>query len=247
MQRFFVPPEWIHGDTVTLEDAVAHQIRNVLRMRPGARVVVLDNAGSEYEIELAAVGKSEVRGIVVEERPVWGEPEAAITLYQCLLKKDNFEWVLQKCTEIGVSRFVPVMSQRTVVQGVKANKIARWERIITEAAEQSGRGRVPELTEPVAFEQAINEARAFERVLIPWEQASARGLRDVLESDTKQIAIYIGPEGGFDAGEIALAEGAGAIPVTLGPRILRAETAAVVVSALTLYELDDFRGMGGVD
>ncbi|MBN1564474.1 MAG: 16S rRNA (uracil(1498)-N(3))-methyltransferase [Anaerolineae bacterium] len=238
MHRFFIPPEWIRGDTVFLQDATAHQLRNVLRMQPGARIIVLNNTGAEYEIELTVVEKAEVRGDVIAKRPAAGEPTAAITLYQCLLKKDNFEWVLQKCTEIGVSRFVPVISQRTVVQSVKDNKIARWERIITEAAEQSGRGRVPDLTDPVEFAQAITEAATYDRALIPWEEASARTLRDVHLPGKKRIALFIGSEGGFEAREIAVAADAGAIPVTLGARILRAETAAVVASAITLHEVE---------
>ena len=241
MHRFFIPPEWIHGDTVFLQDATAHQIRNVLRMQPGARIVVLDNAGAEYEIELVTVEKSEVCGAMVAKRPATGEPDAAITLYQCMLKKDNFEWVLQKCTEIGVSRFVPVISQRTVVTQVKDNKIARWQRIITEAAEQSRRGRVPELADLIPFEHAVGEVNAFDRALIPWEQATTCTLCDALEVEERKIqhlALFIGPEGGFDEHEIEAGEDAGMIPVTLGARILRAETAAVVASAITLHELE---------
>jgi 16S rRNA (uracil1498-N3)-methyltransferase len=127
-----------------VEDHVAHQIRVVLRMRPGTRFVVLDDRGWEYEIELIEFGKKQARGQVIEKRPASGEPQVQITLYQCLLKKDNFEWVLQKGTEIGVSRFVPVISQRTVIpdgERVRSNKLPRWERIIQEAAEQSRRGR----------------------------------------------------------------------------------------------------------
>ncbi len=238
MHRFFIPPEWIYGDTVILQGAVAHQIKNVLRMQPGAQIVVMDDTGAEYEVALVAVEKTEVRAAVIEKHLARGEPVTAITLYQCMLKKDNFEWVLQKCTEIGVSCFVPVISARTVVQQVKDNKLMRWERIIIEAAEQSGRGRVPKLDEPVDFKQAISEANKFDRTLIPWEQESARTLRDALTPDLRRLALFIGPEGGFDEHEIALAVATDMIPVTLGSRILRAETAAAVTSAIALYELD---------
>jgi 16S rRNA (uracil1498-N3)-methyltransferase len=239
MHRFFVPPQWIHGSTVLLGDPTAHQIRNVLRMRPGAFIVVLDNQGWEYEVELAEIEKNQARGQIIEKRPAAGEPSVQVTLYQCLLKKDNFEWVLQKGTEIGVSRFVPVISQRTVIsdgERVKSNRLPRWERIITEAAEQSHRGRLPVLEEPVSFEQALVGAARSDLALIPWEKESTQTVRAVLR-DAAHVALYIGPEGGFAEDEIVLARQQGVIPVTLGPRILRAETAAIAAALLVVYEL----------
>jgi 16S rRNA (uracil1498-N3)-methyltransferase len=241
MHRFFVPPQWIHGSTVLLGEPTAHQIRNVLRMRPGAVIVVLDNQGWEYEVELAEIEKNQARGQVIEKRPAAGEPTVQVTLYQCLLKKDNFEWVLQKGTEIGVSRFVPVISQRTVAadgERVKSSKLARWERIITEAAEQSHRGRLPVLEEPVSFEQALAGAARSDLALIPWEKESSQTLRAVLRDAVAHVVLFIGSEGGFADDEITLARQHGVIPVTLGPRILRAETAAIAAALLVLYELD---------
>jgi 16S rRNA (uracil1498-N3)-methyltransferase len=241
MQRFFVPTNWLHGPTVLLEDPVANQIRVVLRMRPGARFIVLDNQGWEYEVELIEFGKKQARGKVIKKRPATGEPQTLITVYQCLLKKDNFEWVLQKGTEIGVSRFVPVFSQRTVIaddERVRSHKLPRWERIITEAAEQSRRGRLPALEEPIAFEQAITEAAQADLALIPWEKEASQTLRAAMRPAAR-VALIIGPEGGLTEDEIALAGRHGVIPVTLGPRILRAETAAIAAALLALYELGD--------
>jgi len=128
MHRFFIPPDWLPDSTVTLHDDVAYQLRNVLRMRPGATIVVLDNQGWEYDVELVEVASKQVRGTIYDKRPATGDPAIHVTLYQCLLKKDNFEWVLQKCTEIGVGRFVPVTSARTVVRGdgVSDTKRQRW-------------------------------------------------------------------------------------------------------------------------
>lgn len=239
MHRFFISPNGLHGDQVLFEDATAHQIRNVLRMKSGAHLIVLDNAGWEYEVELTEVEKPSVRGTIHEKRAAEGEPTAAITLYQCLLKKDNFEWVLQKCTEIGVSRFVPVISQRTVITQVKANKLDRWERIITEAAEQSRRGRIPELAEPLDFAAALDDLHT-DCALIPWEEATETTLRAALAAHptAQSVALFIGPEGGFDPAEVAQAAEADVQPITLGSRILRAETAAVVASALVLHEVE---------
>ena len=241
MHRFFVSEENLQGPKVILKDQQAHQIHNVLRMRPGSRIILLDDSGLEYKVTLETVDQAEVTGTVTEKRKAITEPHVHITLYQSLLRQDKFEWVLQKCTEIGVSRFVPVISQRTVVTQVKDNKIARWQRIITEAAEQSRRGRVPELADLIPFEHAVGEVNAFDRALIPWEQATTCTLCDALEVEERKIqhlALFIGPEGGFDEHEIEAGEDAGMIPVTLGARILRAETAAVVASAITLHELE---------
>jgi len=248
MHRFFVPPDWLHGSTVVLHDDVAYQLRNVLRMRPGAEVIVLDNQGWEYVVELDDVTNKLVRGTIKHKRPAGGEPGIHVTLYQCLLKKDNFEWVLQKCTEIGVGEFAPVMSARTVVRSdsVSDNKRQRWERIITEAAEQSRRGALPDIAEPLSFEQAVHDAALCDLALIPWEQEQGRTLRQVLSEvrgaqptgQIKSVAILIGPEGGFESSEITLAQQHAVVPVSLGPRILRAETAAAAASLLVLYELD---------
>jgi 16S rRNA (uracil1498-N3)-methyltransferase len=250
MHRFFIPPDWLHGSSVILWDPVTHQIRSVLRMRPGARIVVLDNQGWEYEVELVEVRTEHSKGEVKEKRPATGEPEARITLYQCLLKKDNFEWVLQKGTEIGVTRFVPVISQRAVIpdlDSVRSHKLSRWERIITEAAEQSRRGLLPALDEPRTFAEAVSESESYHLALIPWERETTRHIRAALEdfrasdraSAEPDIALFIGPEGGFADEEVSQAQRAGAVPVTLGPRILRAETAAVTAALLTLYELGE--------
>ena len=248
MHRFFVPPTAIDGPAAHLDERVAHQLRHVLRMRPGARIVALDNRGWEYEIELDKITSEDARGRVIERRPAEGEPDTLVTLYQCLLKKDNFEWVLQKGTEIGLSRFVPVISQRTVAadsDGLRKHKLPRWERIVTEAAEQSGRGLLPVIDPPLTLDEALAQTRA-DLVLIPWEGEHMRHLHDVLGAFRRgelgtlpserapEIALVIGPEGGFAEEEIALASAGRAVSVTLGPRILRAETAAIAAGVIVL-------------
>jgi len=203
---------------------------------------VLDNAGWEYQVSLTRVTHEQIVGEVLQKQPAAGEPRTQITLYQSLLTRDKFEWVLQKCTEIGVTRFVPVITQRTLVRetAIKPEKLARWQRIITEAAEQSARGRIPDLLPPVGFEEAIQKLSEFERCLIAWEK-QGEGIRAALRTDDKTvphtIAILIGPEGGFTDEEVVAAKKNGATAITLGPRILRTETAAIVASALILYEL----------
>ena len=246
MHRFFIPPDWIHGETVLLGDDVAHQLRHVLRLRPGARIVVLDDRGWEYEIALVSVENKRARGDIVTRRPASGEPSVQVTLYQALLKKDNFEWVLQKGTEIGVTRFVPLITARTVAageNGVSAAKRERWARIVREAAEQSRRGALPVVDAPLTLSAALDDI-APGLTLIAWEEVQGLSLRAAVAplraaSDAPHVAVFIGPEGGYEAAEVEAAAAHGAIPITLGRRVLRTETAAVVGAALVLYELGE--------
>ena len=245
LHRFFVLPERIRGEEVVLTEQ-AHQIRDVLRLKVSERVIVLDNEGWEYEVELTAAGRGEVRGKVAERREASGEPEVRITLYQSLLAREKFEWVLQKCTEIGVAGFVPVVTERSVVRdsGIKASRSGRWRRIIQEAAEQSHRGRLPELAAPVKFKEAVAGLDGFDTSLVAAPEARNKSLRACL-GDGKgagSISLFIGPEGGFTEDEVRQLCGGGAIAFSLGERILRTETAAVVASSVILYEMGELEG-----
>ncbi len=244
MHRFFVTGPWKTGDEVVLADDQAHQISQVLRLRPQTLITLLDNNGWAYTVVLTEVNKRVVRGRVTDRTPASGEPATYLTLYVGLLKADKFEWVLQKGTEIGVSCFVPLLTERSVVQTVSPTKQARWERILTEAAEQSGRGRIPQLRAPVPFSAALSALPPDTLALIPYEQEKTTTLRRVALSPPRPLALFIGPEGGWSEHEIALAQQHDAIPITLGPRILRAETAAVVAAALVLYELGEMSNEG---
>lgn len=244
MNRFFVSESDIQGERVVLGGDQAHQIFHVLRMKAGERIVVLDNTGMEYEAVLTSVGKNEVAGDIESKRAGAGEPGVELTLYQSLLGREKFELVLQKCTEVGVSRFVPVITRRSLVRDADAvtpKKLTRWRRIITEAAEQSHRSKIPELAEPIQFEDVISKLNGFDRCLIasPHEQQATlhKSIRGEME-ELKSMCLLIGPEGGFTEQEIDQAVEAGAVAVNLGPRILRTETAAIVTAAIVLYELN---------
>jgi 16S rRNA (uracil1498-N3)-methyltransferase len=243
MQRFFVEPSSINNDKVVLSHPQAHQIRDVLRLKVGDGIIILDNAGWEYAVTLTEVTSRQTVGGIIEKRPATGEPRTHITLYQGMPAREKFEYILQKCTEVGVCEFVPVITQRSVVRGSAGqNRTARWRRIITEAAEQSGRGRIPELRDAVEFDKAVHAIAGFERCIIAAVGAKGAGLREVLhcgQAAPVRIAVFIGPEGGFTDDEIRLACEKGATPVWLGERILRTETAAIVTSALILYELGE--------
>lgn len=246
LHRFFVGAEELQNDEVILRWQRAHQIYNVLRLRAGDHIIVLDNHGAEFDVALTAAGSSEVKGQVLEKRAATGEPKLQLTLYQSLLSRDKFELVLQKCTEVGVSRFVPVITRRSIVQnvdGVKPSKLIRWQRIIAEAAEQSRRGRIPELTEPLMLEKATDQLADFDCRLIASAEAEGVGLGSCLRAcdlgGGARIALLIGPEGGFTGAEIERFAASGGSVFSLGRRILRTETAAVVASSIILYELGE--------
>lgn len=214
----------------------SHQVRSVLRLRPGETVVVLDGSGQEMLVRLSDVGW-EVVGAIEERRPNQSEPAANLVLYQGLLKGAKLDLVLQKGTEIGVAAFVPVSTARSVPEGTSETKQMRYQVIVREAAEQSGRGTIPQVQSAISFRNAL--AAAEGTLIVPWEQETAVHLQDVPLTKGETVSLFIGPEGGFTREEAEVARGSGAHLVTLGRRILRAETAAIVASALVLARLGE--------
>lgn len=243
MHRFFLTEAQLHPDCSVDLGPISHQLRSVLRLRPGDQILLLDGHGNAYPTEICNLDRGRASGHVLAQEVVHSEPLCFLTLYQCALKADKFEWVLQKGTEIGVSRFVPVLSSRTIVRPAQKllNKYERWHTIIREAAEQSGRGRLPELADPLTWDEAL--ATGPQVRLLPWEGILVRGaesLGAILEAvqPRESVSLLIGPEGGISHDEASQAIDLGWRAVSLGPRILRAETAAIVASALVLHYQD---------
>jgi len=215
----------------------------VLRLRPGDIIVVLDDSGREWQVRLIEIGKESVQGQLVSQQQSQGEPALHLTLYQGTLKAQKFEWVLQKGTELGVSRFVPVVCQRSVVREADAlaKKQERWQRIIREAAEQAGRGRLPQLEPALPFDRAVQHAYAASLRLMFWEQATGLNLKATLRgAGINRAALLVGPEGGFTAEEAQLAGQFGFQLVKLGPRLLRAETAGLAAASAIFFELGEW-------
>ena len=199
MHRFFVPPDRIRHRFVEFDADQAHQMRRVLRLRPGDRVTALEGTGRQYEVTLEEVGNARATGRAADPLAATGEPAARLTLYQSLLRREKFEWVLQKGTEIGVAAFVPVITRRSLVrdaEDVGPEKLDRWRRIIREAAEQSGRGLLPALSPPIAFAAAIEGARAADVALIAWEGETRHTIGETLgaRAAVAEIALFIGDE-----------------------------------------------------
>jgi 16S rRNA (uracil1498-N3)-methyltransferase len=241
MHRFFIPSEWISDDAVIIKGNLVHQMKDVLRLRKGDHIAVLDGSGREYEVVLQKVSSESAEGRVRATRTVV-EPSVKITLYQALLKGSKLEFTLQKCTEIGVSRFVPVVCEHCIANTPGSKKLERWQKIIIEAAEQSGRGKFPNLEPAMPFQQACQSMGKL--AFIAMEGETIPGLRSCLkgtlpiqsQESTPTIDLFIGPEGGFSKTEVDYAQHCGILPVSLGNRTLRAETAGLVAATAILYE-----------
>ncbi|NLO37740.1 MAG: 16S rRNA (uracil(1498)-N(3))-methyltransferase [Clostridiaceae bacterium] len=248
MPRFFI--EQIVGagqPSVRLSGPDAYHIATVLRMQSGDSLLVCDGARTDLDCRIEAVTPEGVELAVLSRTPNQTEPVYHVTLYQGLVKGDKFDQIIQKSVELGVSRVVPVACRRSiaVIQARdRDRKTARWQKIAAEAAKQCGRGMVPEVAPPVMFAGCVAQASAAALALIPWELERTRTLRAALGEDDdtvpKSISLIIGPEGGLTEDEVGLARAAGILPVTLGKRILRAETAGPAVLAMLLYRYHDF-------
>jgi 16S rRNA (uracil1498-N3)-methyltransferase len=221
---------------------IHHQLQVVLRLTAGEQIVLLDNQGRAFLTEIVAVTRKRAVGHLLAELPAPAAPAVEITLYQCTLKADKFEWVLQKGTELGVSRFVPVISQRSIVRPADAvlKKYERWQAILREAAEQCGGGHIPRLAPPLDWPVALDHAQGLR--LLAWEESATsafpvkQAVLSYANSDqsAKQVSLLVGPEGGIAEEEARAAQAAGWETISLGPRILRAETAALTGIVLTM-------------
>jgi 16S rRNA (uracil1498-N3)-methyltransferase len=256
MHRFFVEPALLASSSqnVKLPEAVAHQVRDVLRLAIGEQVILLANSGDEVLASLVQSSRAAVTVQLLERRPGKSESPVRIVLCQGLLKSVRFEWMLEKGTELGVSVVVPTFCRRSMagLEDAGEAKMQRWRRIIQEAAEQCGRARLPELTPIRPLMHALNDIPPGSLALLPWEEERDLTLRTALldfqhahgehhlaeQEHHMTVIVFIGPEGGFMAEEVQLARRHGVQVVTLGPRILRAETAALATVANIMYALE---------
>lgn len=230
--RFFIEEKIGSEEIFVLKDrAQIHQISRVLRLKAGSDVVLLDNSGFEYPAIIEAFAKNEVVFKILEKRGSAAEPKIKIVLYQSLLKKDKMEWIFEKGTELGVSKFVPVLSKYCVKTELN---FERAKKIIREAAEQCGRSKLPEISEVSDFEKAA-EFNAKEGGLnLIFDKSAPFSFKNFAcrKESSEAANLFIGPEGGFSEDEIALAKKSGFQIVSLGARTLRAETAAIAACVL---------------
>ncbi len=230
-ERFFVPPEWIALDAkaFSLPAGPLHkQIVQVLRMKNGDALTLLPNTGKEIECRITDITKNTVVGTITGSKTI-PAIQPAVTVCAAITKRDTFEWMLQKCTELGASTFIPLHTDRTIKKTPEIHK--RWNEIVKEAAEQSGRATIPHISEPLSFTKALKKTEAMARILFH-EEGDEKKLPSLQK--TMPIAIFIGPEGGFSLQEIDLAKEQHVHIVTVGTLVMRAETAAIVACAKLL-------------
>lgn len=222
IHRFIAPLEIAH-ETLTIQDTeLVHQINRVLKLRVGEQVLFGDGTGAEVLTTLTTVSKTLVEAQVLKHQTNTNEPQKSVTLYLAILKKDNFELAIQKAVEIGVTHIVPLLTERTVKIGINTERITA---IIKEAAEQSGRGKIPALHEARSFEDALAEAGKETSVFF---DLGGEPLTAAISS--RATNLFVGPEGGFSEDEAEQARKTGLTPTSLGQLTLRGETAAIVGS-----------------
>lgn len=258
MDRFFVEPERLNLDDKTLyidgED-VKH-ISKVLRYGQGDEIEVCDSNGHEYICRIESIDKTRIDLSIVDEVDINRESRIRVSLYQGVPKSTKMDIILQKLTEAGVDEIVLVNTKRSVVniKGDKADKkFDRWERIIYEAAKQCKRGLIPKLRGILSFKEALEDMGKNDINICPYEVEKSLGIKEALQTgqvkkilenkDEVRVGIFIGPEGGFAEEENEMVKAAGIASVTMGPRIFRTETASIVATAITLYELGDIGGI----
>jgi 16S rRNA (uracil1498-N3)-methyltransferase len=234
-RRFFVEGAKEIGGTIEIAGADARKIEHVLRLNPGDRIVVIDSATRTFTAAIAGVGRV-VRAEVLEEILEESSGSALrIDVAQAVPKGHRMDFVIEKGSELGVETFLPFYSERSVGRGVGAEKAARWQRIARSAALQSGRKSVASVRDPTSFEALLARFGDYDRVLFAWELAEPEPLHRRLAEElpaSGRVLVVVGPEGGFTHVEAELARNRGAAMLWLGPRVLRTDTAALVLLAV---------------
>lgn len=245
MHRFYIQNHQIQNGSINLTGEDVNHIKNVLRMKTGEKAVLCNGEGKDYYCSVLEIRNDIVVFSIEEEKATGTELRGKIFLFQGLPKKDKMELIIQKAVELGVYEIIPVMTNRTVVKLEDAKKelkkLERWQAISVSAAKQSGRGIIPRVTEVHGFKKALEYAKALDVKLLPYE--NERGIpftRETLDkiNPTDNVGVFIGPEGGFEEKEVQEAKLNGFIPITLGKRILRTETAGLTVLSLLMMKME---------
>ena len=246
MYHFFVDPGQIGPTDIAITGSDVNHIRNVLRMQPGEQITVSSGEDEkEYRCEIRALSEEEVTAHIMWVEETGAELPSRISLFQGLPKADKMELVIQKAVELGAYELVPMATRRAVVKldaKKEAAKLKRWSAISESAAKQAKRGIVPEILPVMSFAQALDYAKDFEQKLLPYECAEGiEGTRRILSGiqPGQKVAVFIGPEGGFDEKEVEAAKDAGFQVLTLGRRILRTETAGMMLLSVLGYLLEE--------
>lgn len=244
MSRYFVTNTQIIDNRITIIGEDYQHLKKVLRAVNGDIITVCCD-GYDYTVEINEVYNDYISSIILDKNENVTESALKVTLYQGLPKADKMELIVQKCIELGVNEIVPVITERCIskmnTDKDAQNKVSRWQKIALEAAKQCNRGIIPKIGMPIKFSEATLLASEYDLSIIPYEKECATGFKNVVSecAGVTTASIFIGPEGGFTEHEIQLAESRRVRKITLGPRILRTETAGMVALSLLMYELGD--------
>ena len=244
MHHFFVTPQQISGDKIRIEGGYVNHMKNVLRMKLHEKAEISDGESRTYLCEVEAYEEDVAVLHILEEMEADTEPASKLYLFQGLPKSDKMELIVQKAVELGVYQVIPVAMKRSVVRlddKKAAKKADRWNSIAESAAKQAGRSRIPEVTMPLSYNEALKMAEELDVTLLPYELAGGMEVtREVIRQikSGQSVGIFIGPEGGFEPEEVDAAVSMGAKVITLGRRILRTETAGLATLAVLMFELE---------
>ncbi len=242
-RRFFAPPENIDGSTVRLSKEETHHLARVLRMQIGDEVSVFDGEGREFKCGIFEVNANSARLEIIESLVIVRESRLDLTLAQGLAKGEKFDFIVQKATELGVSRIVPLATQNSDVrlqEDRSAKRVERWRRISLEAIKQCNRSKLVDIAVPISLEDFLNTDQSAASELLVFSEAGGSTIKEAAAGLAgKSITALVGPEGGWSPGELEMLDARNAKAVSLGPRIVRTETAAVVAVALIQHLLGD--------
>ncbi len=244
MPHFFVDPRNISGDNILISGDEAHHLINVRRVTEGEELHLFDGTGKQYIAKVKSIAGGQIQAAILSQEKS-KVSKVSLTVYQSIPKGDRADWLVEKFTEIGVSSFIPLVTERSVIKEVSENKKQRWERLSMAAAQQCLRPDLMNIKPAVNFIEAAQKIDKASINVIPWEGADVdAGFEQQLakRGADKQINcnIFIGPEGGFTIGEIETAKSSDLVPVSLGSRILRTETAGLVAAVLALSAFGEF-------
>ncbi len=249
MYHFYTEKSNISDTQITLTGEDVNHIKNVLRMKTGEELIICDGEGTDHYCRIASFEGNTVIADILESFGSKAELDTRLFLFQGMPKKDKMELIIQKAVELGVYEIIPVMTKRVIVKlddaKKEARKLERWQSIAESAAKQSGRGIIPKIAEVMDYRQALEYAKTLDANLIPYENADnsecgMEGSRSIVRdlNGKKSVGIFIGPEGGFEEGEVEQAVNAGFKCISLGRRILRTETAGLAILSVIMFELD---------
>lgn len=243
MHKFFVENNQVEDNNIYILGKDLIHIKNVLRLKPSDKIEISCN-GTNYLTKIVEISKENIKTEIIDSSIGKKESSIEITLYQGLAKGSKMDLIIQKCVEIGVKDFYAIETDRAVVKindkKKEDTKIQRWQTIAEEAAKQSKRDYIPKMKGILSFKEMIDILSKEKNIIVPYENEENLSIRDGLKKvEGNKINLIIGPEGGFENSEIQYLEDIGASIVTLGPRILRTETAGLVSSTIILYELGD--------